>query len=62
MQSFDVNATPWRKSTYSGGTSDCVESAVMLSGRAGVRDSKCPTAPGIAFQAQAWASFLSAQR
>ncbi|SER86489.1 protein of unknown function [Lentzea xinjiangensis] len=49
----------WRKSTYSGGTtdSDCVE--VSLAHDALVRDSKNASGDVLAFSAPAWRSLLS---
>ncbi|GGN02323.1 hypothetical protein GCM10011609_46430 [Lentzea pudingi] len=49
----------WRKSSYSGGTtdSDCVE--VSLSSDALVRDSKNASGDVLAFSAPAWRSLLS---
>ena len=49
----------WHKSSYSGsssGQSDCVEVA-QLSGNVGVRDSKAPDIPHLAFGADDWRRF-----
>ncbi|MFA1546573.1 DUF397 domain-containing protein [Actinomadura chokoriensis] len=49
----------WRKSSYSGTdakTSDCVEVA-QVSGSVGVRDSKAPEDPHLAFGAAHWRAF-----
>lgn len=47
----------WRKSSLSGGDSNCVEAR-----RAGdgveIRDSKNPTGPALPFAADAWNAFL----
>ncbi|MBM0239895.1 DUF397 domain-containing protein [Micromonospora sp. ATA32] len=57
----EVNQAPvtWRKSTRSNGSGDCVEVADNLSGRVGLRDSKDPNGPVIAYDARAWALFVS---
>ncbi|MEV6827694.1 DUF397 domain-containing protein [Amycolatopsis sp. NPDC051102] len=51
----------WRKSSYSGGTSnsDCVEVAFTGSTIA-TRDSKAPTAGALEVPPAAWSAFLSA--
>ncbi|CAL9439742.1 hypothetical protein SUDANB58_02221 [Streptomyces sp. enrichment culture] len=53
MQTFD-----WRKSTYSGDGSNCVEIATTP-GTVLVRDSKNPAGPHLALPPAAWADFLS---
>jgi hypothetical protein len=66
--------TGWRKSSFSGGNTDCVEVAwhkssfsgentncVEVTGIAeavGVRDSKNPDVPHLEFPAERWAGFL----
>ncbi|MFE2106338.1 DUF397 domain-containing protein [Kitasatospora sp. NPDC059463] len=49
----------WRKSSYSGAQSECVEVAAGLSGVVPVRDSKDPDGPELLFAAEAWDSFLA---
>ncbi|WP_395294429.1 DUF397 domain-containing protein [Kitasatospora hibisci] len=49
----------WRKSSYSGAQSNCVEIAVGVSGVVPVRDSKDPDGPSLLFAGEAWASFLA---
>lgn len=47
----------WKKSTYSAGYSGCVE--VGTDGKVvGVRDSKDPGGPALAFSSRAWQAFL----
>ncbi|MFI9123821.1 DUF397 domain-containing protein [Streptomyces bikiniensis] len=48
----------WRKSSYSGGSNDCVEVADGLAGVMPVRDSKCPTGPALVVPADAWSAFV----
>ncbi|MGW5560688.1 DUF397 domain-containing protein [Micromonospora sp. NPDC003944] len=56
----DLAGATWRKSTRSGGSGgDCVEVADNLPGVVGVRDSKDPTGPALAFGPATWAAFVS---
>jgi hypothetical protein len=55
---------PWRKSSYSGSHSHCVEVAMPSGGpRSGhallVRDSKDPDGPVLAFGGRAWRSLIA---
>lgn len=52
----------WFKSTYSNASQDCVEIAHFDGGRVGVRDSKNPTGPALAFTPAAWDRFLTSTR
>lgn len=54
-----MDGTRWRKSTRSGSTSDCVEMARDTE-QAGVRDSKNPSGPKLAFSVRGVDAFLSA--
>ncbi|WP_229758820.1 DUF397 domain-containing protein [Peterkaempfera bronchialis] len=58
------SATPWRKSSHSGGNGgDCVEAAPgYLPGIVPVRDSKDPEGPALFFTADAFAAFIAAVR
>ncbi|MBM0234562.1 DUF397 domain-containing protein [Micromonospora sp. STR1_7] len=59
----DLAGASWRKSTRSGGSGgDCVEVADNLPGVVGVRDSKDPTGPALAFVPAAWAAFVGGVR
>lgn len=51
---------PWRKSSYSGGSQNCVEVAGGLPGAVGVRDSKDPAGPALAVSPGAWRAFTAA--
>ena len=48
----------WRKSTWSAGAGECVEVACLDGGGVGVRDSKDPEGPTLAFTRAEWAAFL----
>ncbi|MFJ2864411.1 DUF397 domain-containing protein [Kitasatospora sp. NPDC087314] len=54
--------TTWRKSTYSGGQSGCVEVADGFTGIMPVRDSKDPHGPALVFSSAAWRAFVTAVR
>jgi hypothetical protein len=56
MEASLTRAT-WRKSSYSGGSGNCVEVAGNLSGAVGVRDSKDPDGQPLVFTALAWLAF-----
>ncbi|WP_329087611.1 MULTISPECIES: DUF397 domain-containing protein [unclassified Streptosporangium] len=63
MPPSDLNGAVWRKSSYSGGSSDnCVEVAMNLPGIVAVRDSKDPSGPALAFSPTAWNDFLTGIR
>jgi hypothetical protein len=49
----------WRKSSYSGGSGNCVEIADNLPGAVGVRDSKNPSGPALVFTPRAWRAFVA---
>ena len=49
----------WRKSTYSNGSSSCVEAASQP-GAVAVRDSKDPNGPRLAIPAAGWQAFTRA--
>ncbi|MEU6967728.1 DUF397 domain-containing protein [Kitasatospora aureofaciens] len=49
----------WRKSSFSGAQSNCVEIAVSVVGAVPVRDSKDPGGPVLLFEAEAWCSFVA---
>ncbi|WP_189709795.1 DUF397 domain-containing protein [Streptomyces anandii] len=48
----------WRKSSYSGDSSNCVEIAAAHKA-IHIRDSKNPTDPHLTFPPAAWADFIS---
>lgn len=59
-----LSGARWRKSTYSSGSGngDCVEVADNLPGIVAVRDSKDPEGPVLAFNPDAFRSFVAAAR
>ncbi|HEY0700649.1 MAG TPA: DUF397 domain-containing protein [Micromonospora sp.] len=57
---WDLTRARWRKSTRSGNNGGaCVEVADNLPGVVGVRDSKDPTGPVLAFDPVAWRAFVA---
>ncbi|MGC5009649.1 DUF397 domain-containing protein [Streptosporangium sp. DT93] len=63
MLPSDLNGAAWRKSSYSGGSSDnCVEVATNLPGLIAVRDSKDPAGPMLTFSPTTWNTFLTGIR
>ncbi|MFF0821952.1 DUF397 domain-containing protein [Micromonospora haikouensis] len=58
MTTPELSGATWRKSTRSGSNADCVE--VATGARAvGVRDSKDPAGPVLAFDRRAWTAFVA---
>jgi hypothetical protein len=61
VSSIDFPGAPWRKSSYSNGQANCVETAVI--GQDGrfvtVRDSKAPAGPVLTFRPSAWRRFTT---
>ncbi|MFI6759778.1 DUF397 domain-containing protein [Micromonospora sp. NPDC050417] len=56
---MDLTGAIWRKSTRSGTSGgNCVEVADNLPGVVGVRDSKDPAGPALAFGPDAWRAFV----
>ncbi|GLY24339.1 DUF397 domain-containing protein [Micromonospora sp. NBRC 101691] len=57
---MDLTGARWRKSTRSSGNGgNCVEVADNLSDVVGVRDSKDPDGPALAFSPTAWRVFVA---
>ncbi|WP_027644734.1 DUF397 domain-containing protein [Salinispora oceanensis] len=57
---MDLNYARWKKSTRSGASGgNCVEVADNLPGVVGVRDSKDPSGPALAFGPTAWRAFVA---
>ncbi|MGC4808509.1 DUF397 domain-containing protein [Micromonospora sp. DT233] len=54
----ELTGARWRKSTRSNNGGNCVEVADNLSGIVGLRDSKNPTGPALAFTPSAWSAFV----
>ncbi|WP_306359778.1 DUF397 domain-containing protein [Nocardia sp. CC227C] len=49
----------WFKSSYSGGSQDCVEVAYIAASAVGVRDSRNPSGPVLIFAPEAWDAFTA---
>ncbi|WP_280397003.1 DUF397 domain-containing protein [Nocardia carnea] len=60
--SVDRSETRWFKSSYSGGSQDCVEVAFIERDVVGVRDSKDRVGPALSFTSAAWAAFTVSAR
>ncbi|MFJ9844149.1 DUF397 domain-containing protein [Kitasatospora sp. NPDC101155] len=56
---YGAEGVEWRKSSFSGAQSECVEMASGVTGVVPVRDSKDPDGPALLFAADAWSSFLA---
>lgn len=56
----DLTGAVWRKSSRSNNGGNCVEVADNLSRLVGLRDSKDPTGPVLAFDPSAWSAFVQA--
>jgi Domain of unknown function (DUF397) len=55
----DPTWTGWRKSSRSGGAQNCVEVGGDLPSLVGVRDSKDPHGPALAFTPREWRTFIA---
>ncbi|MEW2591017.1 DUF397 domain-containing protein [Micromonospora aurantiaca] len=56
----DLAGAVWRKSTRSNNGGECVEVADNLPDVVGLRDSKNPAGPALAFPPGTWAAFIRA--
>lgn len=57
--SSDLVGAPWRKSSRSGGTNQCVEVAPLPDGAVAVRHSRQPEGAVIVYTAGEWAAFIA---
>ena len=53
-----MNNFRWSKSSWSGGSGNCVEVASLPDGGRAVRDSKDPDGPVLRFTAEEWRMFV----
>ena len=58
MEAYLARAS-WRKSSYSGGSQNCVEVAAGLPGAVRVRDSKDPGGPALVVTPASWHAFTA---
>ncbi|MBF6351509.1 DUF397 domain-containing protein [Nocardia flavorosea] len=58
----ELAGAAWFKSTYSSNAGECVEVAWLGCSRVGVRDSKNPAGPTLAFSMNDWAAFTATLR
>ncbi|MFB6533075.1 DUF397 domain-containing protein [Streptomyces noursei] len=54
----DLTGAVWKKSSYSGDNSQCVEVAHNLPGIVPVRDSKDPEGPALIFSSASFSAFV----
>lgn len=62
MVNGDLTGLAWFKSSYSEGSSQCVEVAWLEEGGVGVRDSKNPAGPALVFAPSEWDAFAAGVR
>ena len=60
MENRGASQAAWRKSTYSGGATNCVEVADNVTAAVAVRDSKNPEGSALTFTPGAWDAFTGA--
>jgi len=60
MSDSDLSQATWRKSTRSGGATNCVEVADGVTAFVAVRDSKDPAGPALTFAPGSWDAFTGA--
>ena len=53
-----LRTAAWQKSSYSNPSGNCVEMALLPTGRVAVRDSRCPGGPVLTFTLGQWRTFL----
>lgn len=62
MNRSETSALVWRKSSFCGSNSTCVELATLQDGGVAVRDGKDPSGPALQFTAGEWITFLAGVR
>ncbi|WP_158844283.1 DUF397 domain-containing protein [Saccharothrix deserti] len=61
MGASELTFGVWRKASYSGANSGCVEVAHSSTGEVGIRDSKAPTTGALTVSRAAWTAFLTSR-
>jgi hypothetical protein len=62
IDGIDPASLAWRKSSYSEGAAECVETAVLSDHRVALRDSKQPDGAILLYTAAAWSAFVKAAK
>lgn len=58
MKSSDLPGAVWRKSSFSNGQAECVETSELTDGSMAVRDSKDKSGPVHVFLSAGWSAFI----
>lgn len=58
----DLTGAPWRKSSYSGTSGDCLEVAQSLPTHIAIRDSKTPSLPPLRVTPATFTAFVNSLR
>ncbi len=59
IESASALGLEWTKSSFSGNSGNCVETAALADGGRAVRDSKNQDGPALCFTSQEWSAFVA---